>query len=93
LSAPVLIPEKEITYMKKSVVLLAVCLPVFAFGQVAESPQSASEDLSANTNNEPPMLGIHWARGFHPSARLSQAKKGGGSPNMTYHGGKIMTTA
>jgi hypothetical protein len=76
--------------MKKSVLLLAICLPFFAFGQVAESPQSAPQDLS--TTSEPPMLGIHWARGFHPSARLSQASRTR-SPLMTYHGGKIMPTA
>ncbi len=38
------------------------------------------------------MLGIHWARGFDPFARSNQAgaRK---TPNMTYHGGKIMPTA
>jgi hypothetical protein len=77
--------------MKKSVFLLAVYLPVFALGQEANLSPSAPEDLS--TTSEPPMLGIHWARGFHPSARLSQAKPKPTSSNMTYHGGKIMTTA
>ena len=36
--------------------------------------------------NGPPMLGIHWARGVHGA-------HGGGSPDMTSHGGAIMTTA
>ena len=78
--------------MKKSVLLTAaVCVPVLAFGQWA-SPQSVPEDLS-NTG-EPPMLGIHWARGFEPAARLREAHRGGGgSALMTYHGGKILTTA
>jgi hypothetical protein len=42
------------------------------------------------------MLGIHWARGFDPFARVNEAHGGGGgkkNPNMTYHGGKIMPTA
>jgi hypothetical protein len=43
------------------------------------------------------MLGIHWARGFDPFARVNEAHSGAGgrksSPNMTYHGGKIMPTA
>ena len=37
---------------------------------------------------EPPMLGIHWSREFH-AARLARTS----SAAMTYHGGKIMTTA
>jgi len=43
------------------------------------------EDL--NTSKEPPMLGVHWARGAQPGRATS------GSPLMTYHGGKIMPTA
>ncbi len=41
------------------------------------------------------MLGIHWAHGFDPFARAHEAHGhgGGGSALMTYHGGKIMTTA
>ena len=35
----------------------------------------------------PPMLGIHWARGIKP------AQSGGGSPDMTLHGGEILPTA
>jgi hypothetical protein len=33
----------------------------------------------------PPMLGIHWAKGIHPA-------KTGGSPDMTFHGGTVLTT-
>ncbi|MFL6353755.1 MAG: hypothetical protein ACJ74Z_18165 [Bryobacteraceae bacterium] len=37
------------------------------------------------------MLGIRWARGFEPSARLREAQpSSGNSPNMTNHGGPIM---
>lgn len=47
------------------------------------------EDLS--TTNEPPMLGPHWTREEHGqrTARLSRSTR---SPDMTYHGGKIMPT-
>jgi hypothetical protein len=37
----------------------------------------------------PPMLGIHWSREDHASHQARPTK----SPLMTYHGGKIMTTA
>jgi hypothetical protein len=43
------------------------------------------EDL--NEQDEPPMLGVHWSKDFHPATRQSRT-----SPNMTYHGGKIMPT-
>lgn len=79
--------------MKKSVALTAVfCVSTFAFGQ-AGSSQSAAQDLAST--GEPPMLGIHWVRGFDPSARVQNeaGHHGGGNPNMTYHGGKIMPTA
>ena len=36
----------------------------------------------------PPMLGIHWSR-EHAAGHARPSN----SPNMTYHGGKIMTTA
>lgn len=77
--------------MKTSLLVAVVCLPVFAFGQAAQSTESP-EDLS--NKGGPPMLGIHWARGFEPSARLNEAQsKLRTSADMTYHGGKIMTTA
>jgi hypothetical protein len=68
--------------MKTCIYPLAVFgLVAFAFGQ-GNSPQ------------EPPIVGITWARGADPAAR--QANAGGAAhkdPNMTYHGGKIMATA
>jgi hypothetical protein len=43
------------------------------------------------------MLGIHWARGVNPNARVDEAAAHQANPrksvNMTYHGGKIMPTA
>ena len=43
---------------------------------------------------DPPMLGLHWARGAQPEARTNNAGPGGvgRSPNLTYHGGLLMTT-
>jgi hypothetical protein len=79
--------------MKTSLFLTAVCLPVFAFGQAADSSKAVPEDLSGAGG--PPMLGIHWARGFEPAARLHEANraKPNSNVNMSYHGGKIMPTA
>ncbi|WP_348263135.1 hypothetical protein P8935_00935 [Telmatobacter sp. DSM 110680] len=54
----------------------------------------ASEDLNVKT--DPPMLGIHWARGFEPNPRAAEEAKAAGSrrsPDMTYHGGKIMPSS
>src|ERR1700686_539581 len=65
-------------------------------GVIALGQSNKPEDLS--TTNEPPMRGIHWARGADPLARSNNAGNaghghGGSSPNMTYHGGKIVPTA
>jgi hypothetical protein len=76
--------------MKMKLLLRSVVLSVgvFARGQTVDSPASNRQDLSAlNAQHEPPMLGIHWARGFTPFARVHGA---GNNPNMTYHGGVIM---
>jgi len=94
--------------MKKTLLLAFACLPVFAFAQVdslKQAPISHPEptpyapQILSDTQG-PPMLGIHWARGFEPAARAQQdalaaPAKGARvrSPNMTYHGGKIMPYA
>ena len=91
--------------ISKSLFLAFACLPVMAFAQsqnanpkatggwIAPEPSTA-EDL--NDLNDPPMLGIHWARGLEPSFRAREAAKQArpkSNPNMTYHGGKIMPDA
>jgi hypothetical protein len=82
----------RIIHMKKSLFLAVICLPLFGFGQTAQSSKSAPQYLSGAGG--PPMLGIRWARGFEPSARLREARSGARrNPNMTDHGGKIMPTA
>ena len=84
--------------MKKWFVLtfLTCICSTLALGQASAS--GAPQDLSKlNGRPEPPMLGIHWARGFDPFARINEARTGQAghkpTPNMTYHGGKIMPTA
>jgi len=69
--------------MKKTVFAVALCVTASAFGQ---SPAAAGPGA-----NEPPMLGIVWARGIDPFAGGDAGRLL--SPNMIYHGGKIMTTA
>lgn len=61
---------------------------------VAQSQGKPVEDL--NDQDGPPKLGLHWSRDFDPNPRASNEAKTAGrnrSPNMTFHGGKIMTTA
>jgi hypothetical protein len=61
---------------------------ILAVSATAAAAPHEPEDL--NLNNEPPMLGVHWARGAEP-ARIGPAR--GNSPLMSYHGGKILPTA
>jgi hypothetical protein len=59
-----------------------VCAGVSAFGQ------GRSEDIPAQANQP---ISIMWAKDVPSAARVGQARNN--SPLMTYHGGKIMTTA
>jgi len=64
----------------------------------AQNNGGATQDLSTlHGVADPPMLGIHWARGANPNARVDEAAAHQAGPrksvNMTYHGGKIMQTA
>src|SRR5580765_1420064 len=81
------------TMLKQCLVLLAVVsLGVMCFAQVNDSASNNPQDLSAlSVQHEPPMLGIHWARDFNPFARAAAPARGN-SPDMTYHGGVIMTS-
>jgi len=77
--------------MKKLLLCFLLVSSTLTFGQANNS--NATQDLSKlHGRPEPPMLGIHWARGFDPFARTGQAGHKP-TPNMTYHGGKIMPSA
>ena len=76
----------------KTALLLSLLLSfgLFSFGQTRDSQGSNREDLSIlKGEQEAPMLGIHWARGFNPAARALN----GNNPDMAYHGGLIMPSA
>ena len=79
--------------MKKWLLALSLTASTLAFTQSSSSP----EDLDTlHGRPEPPMLGIHWARGFDPLTRSREAQAGATtvkSANMLYHSGKIMPTA
>src|SRR5579863_3298386 len=85
--------------MKILILPVVLCAAGLALAQSRPNPAPAPNAGSVqdlNTQTEPPMLGIHWARGFEPNARITRDAKGArpkSSPNMTYHGGKIMPTA
>jgi hypothetical protein len=77
---------------RKWLVLLALLsFGGMCLGQAEDFSAAGGQDLSAIAGtDEPPMLGMHWARGFNPFARVHAAR--GSNPNMTYHGGVIMPT-
>ena len=85
--------------MKIKLLSLLFCATGMAFGQATTNTTPAEEATppqNLNVQVGPPMLGIHWARGFEPNARLANEAKTAHrtkNPNMTYHGGKIMPTA
>lgn len=70
------------------VLLAAAAFACAAGAQAANVSSSRVQDLSKSTAGDPPMLGIVRP---HDS---SLGRRGGdaGSPQMIYHGGKIMTT-
>jgi hypothetical protein len=76
--------------MKHQCVLIGlVGAAISAYGQ-GQSQMHKPEDISGKDDNNAP-ISIMWARGVQEGARVSQARRS--SPLMTYHGGKIMTTA
>jgi hypothetical protein len=86
--------------MNMKLLPLLLCATGMVYAQTAavhETEETQTpEVMSVQTG--PPMLGVHWARDFQPNGRndnasptaLARARR---SPNMTYHGGKIMPTA
>lgn len=86
--------------MNMKLLPLLLCATGMVFAQSAPVHETeetqAPEVMSVQTG--PPMLGVHWSRDFQPNGRnenaspaaLARARR---SPNMTYHGGKIMPNA
>ncbi len=68
---------------------VALSLAVLGLGRSAQAQRPADRDANPNAaqpvDHEPPMLGLHWAK------NASRPKSN--SPNMTWHGGSILTTA
>ena len=85
--------------MKRYLVAAAMLsMALVASGHAFSQSASTVEDLSIRAVHAPPMLGIHWARGFEPNFRAKEAghfrpRRPPSSPNMTYQGGKIMPAA
>lgn len=73
----------------KTAGLLVATMMVAGTWSAGSAMAAPPEDL--NAKGEPPMLGLHYTREANPgqAARLARP---GSTPNMTYHGGKIMTT-
>lgn len=67
--------------MNLKLAMLVSVVAIFCFATVGINAQDVQK------SHQPPMLGPHWAKGAKP------AKTGGGSPDMTLHGGDIMTNA
>ena len=73
--------------MKKlSLLLIASMFSLLAFAQTETNAPTADQTGA----NAPPMLGIYWAKGTPESLASGSPAT---SPDMTYHGGKIMPTA
>jgi len=84
--------------MKMSLLPLLLCATGLALAQTTAIKPAQETQVPENLNiqNDPPMLGIHWAHDFEPSARAANEARTASrrrSANMTYHGGKIMPTA
>jgi len=70
-----------------SAFVVCCCFSVLAVAQEFKASRHNPNVEDLNAQGEPPMLGIHWSRDFHP-ARAARSK----NANMTYHGGKILST-
>jgi len=65
--------------------ILAAAISIACGGAVSTTSESDNlEAVVGQGAHEPPMLGVHWAKG---------SGGGTGSPDMTFHGGDIMATA
>jgi hypothetical protein len=75
--------------MKRFPIAIVLAIAVCAVTATIRAAQDNSNRTHAQMNApEPPMAGIHWARDHAPAARPGG---GGGSPNLLYHDGPVMT--
>ena len=78
--------------------LLVCCCGALAITAAAQD-EGKNKPEYLDVQSGPPMLGIHWARDFQPNPRAAEEAKAAkparpqSNPNMTFHGGVIMTTA
>src|SRR5262245_24975322 len=81
--------------MRRPFIILSIlAISFLTFGHSFSQCHSGVQDLSLPVGDAPPMSRIHWARGFNPSYMQQHAQTASSaSPDMTYHGGKILTTA
>jgi hypothetical protein len=72
--------------------LLAVAFGSGVFGATAagHDPNAPGPVEDLTIHGEPPMLGLHWTRGVHGAQQPRAAARR--TPNMSYHGGRIMPT-
>src|SRR3954452_3257240 len=83
--------------MKTRLLSLLLCGGALALTAAAQNDGTAKTEY-LDAQKAPPMLGIHWAKDFQPNARAAEEAKEAkparprSSPNMTFHGGVIMTT-
>ncbi len=70
--------------MKKPFASMVCAVLAVACGQGSELGTS-HDALEPSPTHEPPMRGIHWARGQAPAAKPNR------SPNLQYHGGPVMS--
>ncbi|ABF43441.1 hypothetical protein Acid345_4441 [Candidatus Koribacter versatilis Ellin345] len=81
--------------MKSGFLLVVLLAGAIAFAQETSNAASSRYENQNPRSQDPPMLGIHWAKGVTPPASpdarvVTNARR---TANMTYHGGVIMPTA
>jgi hypothetical protein len=85
--------------MKTRLLPLLVCCVGALVITAAAQDEGKNKPEYLDVQSGPPMLGIHWARDFQPNPRANEAAKEAkparpqSSPDMTNHGGVIMTTS
>lgn len=74
-----------LAHMSVAMVLMAVALITPC--RLAAQDRSTVDEMDTKPTHEPPLMGIHWARGFAHNANARR------SANMTWHNGAIMNSS